>query len=272
MNWKLCATIALAFLMGGLSASADVVYNSIPDPLPTNVASLSYASSSTTEFGNAVNVTSGSWQLNQISVVLSDWAVQSSFPGVGTSAGFFESLTMNLYNYGPNGTVGSQFATLTINALIPWRPAASGGCANGAFSQGGSCWYGLASIATFNFSSQNINLPNTFIYGLNFNNAASGPYSLVNFGVGAGPTIGSNVNVGGVYINSTSPGSYSDSGANGLGTFRSDPQGWDGYQPEITIGAAPLVVPEPGSLALLASGLFATFTKARKWRAKVACS
>ena len=48
--------ISLATVLAAGSLFGEIVYSSIPKPLPGNVASLGYEATSTSEFGNGVNL------------------------------------------------------------------------------------------------------------------------------------------------------------------------------------------------------------------------
>lgn len=259
-------------------AYGEVVYNSIPSlPLPSNVSSVGYQATQTSEFGNAVNLAGGARQLTSIDVVMSDWAKKSDWPSVGTSTGYFHLLTLNLYNVGPGGAVGSVVATDTINAFIPWRPETTPACAaNDGYGTGGSdCSHGIASTVTFDFTSANVVLPDSLVFGLAFGTTnygyalnpyllQPGPYESLNFGVESlgSPTVGSDVYPGSVYWNTSTAGNYTDGGAGGVGVFRQDTN-WSPYTPEVTINAD---TPEPGTFALLGGG-FALLAALRRRRA-----
>ena len=132
---------------------------------------------------------------------MSDWATESTYEAVGTSAGFNVPLTLNLYDVGPGNSVGSVISSQTINAFVPWRPEADPTCPGGTAWRdgGGICWNGLAFEVTFDFSG--VLVPDSIIYGLAFNTGtwgyaprgAPGPYDSLNFGLAdLPPTVGTN--------------------------------------------------------------------------------
>ena len=268
------ASIALSVT----GAYGEVVYNSIPSAsLPPNVVSQAFEATQTSEFGNAVNLDGGARQLTTIDVVMSDWAKKSDWPSVGTSAGYFHILTLNLYNVGPGGAVGSIVASDTINAFVPWRPETTAACAsNDGYGTGGAdCYHGIASTVTFDFTSANVVLPNSLIFGLAFGTTdygyalnpyllQPGPYDSLNIGVesGGSPTVGSDVYPGSVYWNTSTAAWYTDGGASGVGVFRQDTN-WSPYSPEVTINAD---APEPGTFVLLGGG-FVLMAAIRRRRA-----
>ena len=240
-----------------LTTTAAVVYDSIPTPLPPNVASAGFEATSTAELGNAVTLAPGNRHLDTITVVMSDWAKRSDWLTTGTDAGYTVPLTMNLYNVGAGSAVGTKFATLTVNAFIPWRPEHDAACGNNQsyLASDGNCYNGLATEIVFDFLNQNLLLPDSLIFGLAFNTehhgysptGVPGPYASLNFGTDGSPIVGSNIYPDSAYLNSTDPSMYADGGAAGTGVFRLDTNGWPGYSPEIRIE----VIPEPTTAALM---------------------
>jgi hypothetical protein len=244
------------------AAQADVVYDSIPAPLPTNVTSLGYEATSTAEFGDAVTLAGTARALTRATVVMSNWALESTYEAVGTSAGYFVPLTFSLYNFGgagPNPVVGSLIASKTVNAFIAWRPEASLSCTGGTFQAPDGCFSGLASLVTFDFNGES--LPNNVIFGLAFNTTdhgyaptgVPGPYNSLNFGLAGSaanpgvPSVGTDVNPDGLEWNTSFPGFLTTGVA---GTFGPDTD-WTPYLPAVRLEA----VPEPASVALLGAGI-----------------
>jgi hypothetical protein len=257
--------VALASLLA-LPALADVVYSTMPSPIPPNVPSLGYQATQTAEFGQGVVLAGGATTLSSADVLMSDWALKSTWDPSGTSTGFTVPLTLNIYNVGAGDSVGSLIGSVTTNASILWRPEASSGCTGGAFmGSDGGCYNGLAQTVTFNLG--NLAVPGQFIYGLAFNTetwganpiGVDGPYDSLNFGVlGDGitpvtPSVGSDLVANSAYWNTSTAANYGDGGAGGTGTFRLDANDWMGFDPAITFDSA---VPEPRFVGLL-TGLIA---------------
>ena len=101
-------------LLTASNATAQVIYDSIPDPLPGNVPSLGYQANQTAEFGDLIAFAGANRTLTTVTVVMSDWARKSDFNSPGT--GFNHPLTLNLYNVdnsGPNPAPGTLIASKT---------------------------------------------------------------------------------------------------------------------------------------------------------------
>jgi hypothetical protein len=171
--------------------------------------------------------------------------------------GFEVPMTLSLYEYGPEGAVGDKFAEVSIDALIPWRPEASGNCdpATAWRAPNGTCYNGMAAPIDFDFSSQHIVLPDTFIFGIAFNTQTHGanpiglpgPYNSLNVGVAGAPTVGSDTDPGHPYLYSTWQGAYDDNGPTGI--FRK--ADWGQYTVNVRIES----VPEPSALTLAGGAL-----------------
>jgi hypothetical protein len=246
----------LAMLAVPAVAHADVVYSSIPSALPPNVPSIGFEATSTSLFGDAVALSGTARLLTGASVLMSNWALESTYEQVGTSTGYFAPLTLSFYSFGaagPNPTVGSVIATETVNAFIPWRPEATPrSCTQGGYLAGdGHCYSGIDSLVTFSFGG--VSLPDDVIFGLSFNTQTfgvapthtAGPINSLNLGFSTGALVGTDVNPDGVELN-TADGTFLTTGA--AGVFGPD-TGWAGFVPGVTISA---IVPEPASLLLLA--------------------
>ena len=72
----LLAAIALGAITAG-AASAEVVYNNVPSPLPGNFASIGLAATSTTEFGGEIELAGTARKQPTVTVVMSSWTCQS---------------------------------------------------------------------------------------------------------------------------------------------------------------------------------------------------
>jgi hypothetical protein len=252
----LLAAFSLLAATAGAARADVVLYDSIPNPLPGNVVSLGYAATSTSEFGDQIQLSSGNWALTGATVTLSDWAVQSDYPNVGNASGWTHPITLNLYNVDNSGSVpavGSLISSTTVVASIPWHTP------NG--------FNGTAFNVTFTLP--NVAVPNQFIYGISFNTqnygpsplGVPGPYNSLNVGLHDtttdGPiTVGTDVNPHALFWNTSAAGFYTDGGAAGVGIFRQDTN-WTPNTPAIQFvgqqAPAAGATPEPASFAVFAA-------------------
>jgi hypothetical protein len=252
------AVVAACALGFGSAAFGMEIYDSIPSPLPGNIPSLGYQANQTSEFGDLISFAAGSRNLSQVTAVMSDWAKESDFETVGTSAGFTHPLTFTLYNVDAGNSVGSVIASRTITAFIPWRPEADVTCSGDGYRDGnGICRSGLAFEVSFDFTG--VVTPDSLIYGLAFNTmtygyspiGTSGPYISLNFGVAdVPPTVGSNPLPDTAYWNTSRASNYADGGTGGVDIFRQD-TAWTPFSGAVKFDA----VPEPATLALFVVGL-----------------
>jgi hypothetical protein len=248
-------TAALILNSSAMLLCGEVIYNSIPNPIPPNVASHAFQARSTREFGNAVTLAPGDRNLRGITVLMSSWALHSTYSEMSPE-GFDVPMTMSLYEYGPAGAVGDKIAEVNIDALIPWRPEASGNCSSGRWlASDGACYNGIAAPIDFDFSSQHIVLPDTFIFGIAFNTQSygadpigePGPYNSLNVGVQGSPTVGADTDPGHPYVNSSWQGAYGDNGPTGV--FRK------ANLSQQTVNVRIETVPEPSALTLAGGAL-----------------
>jgi len=208
------------------SALAQTVYNNIPSVLAGNYSSLGYQATQTAQFGDRITLDGTERRLQSVTVTMSSWAPSENYGGAFS---FNHPLTLNIFADNGTGTPGSLLATRTQTFAIPYRPTGWG-------------FNGIAFNATFDFSSLNITLPDTLIYGLAYNTqtwgaaplGVDGPYNSLNFALnkagGGGVTVGANNDLDDVFWNTCTAGWYTDGGAGGVCTFRRDTV-WTGFTP-----------------------------------------
>ena len=129
------------------AASAEVVYDNVPSPLPGNFASIGLAATSTTEFGGEIELAGTARSKPTVTVVMSSWACQTGSATDGTcltskpNKTFKIPLTVRVYAAAElsEGPVAEK----TKNVKMFYRPSADNEkCATGA-------WYDAADEACF---------------------------------------------------------------------------------------------------------------------------
>lgn len=236
---SVAAVLSLAALAVPRQASAEVLFDNIPSPLPGNIPSLGYQANQTAEFGNEITFAGTNRNIGDVQIIMSDWANESDYPGVGDSTGWDHPITLNFYNPGSGTTVGSLIATKTETVHVPWHTA------NG--------FNGTAFPVNFDFTGTT--LPDTVIFGVAYNTetwganpiGSPGPYISLNYGLAtSAPTVGTDPNPDDEYWNTSTASNYADGGTAGVGVFRQD-TGWTGDVATIQVNT----VPEPATLSLL---------------------
>ena len=144
----LCATLLLAG-----TAFADprptIVYDSLPTPLSSNVASVGFEATATSEFGDHIHLKGSRRRVQSITVTMSDWASYADYKTDPRYAGnhrtWMHPVTLNIYKAKTLDAFGAPVVKLfstTRYIEIPWRPAVHRGttyCCGGC-AQGGPCY------------------------------------------------------------------------------------------------------------------------------------
>lgn len=235
------------------SMSPVVIYDSIPSPQPGSSPSVGYQATQTDELGDYVQFGGTERTLTTVDVLLNSWACQQG--GWNThdcanpdsnNTGYDHPVTVTIYSVdtsGPTPVVGSPIATVTQTVHVPWRPASDPSCSGGGYLP--DCNNGYNFVATFDFTSQHIILPEEVVYGVSFNTqsygaspiGSSGPYNSLNFSVpDVTPSTGTDVDPDALFWNTHTANNYTDHGAGGTGTFREDTN-WSGKVPAVRIHA-----------------------------------
>ncbi|HYX28067.1 MAG TPA: hypothetical protein VE863_05835, partial [Pyrinomonadaceae bacterium] len=191
-----------------------------------------------------------------VTVTMSSWGCQSgtwynancvTTPG----ATFQVPITLNIYAAGaptPGGLILSKTQTFTL----PYRPSSDNvNCPNydsqhpGRWYQASThtCFNGLASNITFDLTSFTGTLPNSVVFGVQYNSSHYGPnpigdtqpcnsttagcpYDSLNVALSrSNPSVGSKPFLGTLYWDTFYGPNYCDLGANGTGFFRLDSPG-----------------------------------------------
>jgi hypothetical protein len=182
-----------ALLLGGtapLSAGEAVIFNSIPSPLPANVASEGPEAYAFREMGDAIVFPAGTGgTLTRGTVVMSSWACTSGSwftPGTCVTkkdAKFAQPITMNIYKVDDTNparpNAGALLGTVKQTFQIPYRPSSDTvHCPSGEQwynPDDGLCYHGIAAPITFDFSKQKILLPSQIVVGIAYNTTTAGP-------------------------------------------------------------------------------------------------
>ncbi|TPW93249.1 hypothetical protein FJ656_34975, partial [Schumannella luteola] len=258
----LLASLVAAGAAAPAVAASSEVYDSIPSTLDANYPSLGYQATSTSEFGDIVDLGAGDRALTGATVVMSSWACET---GGGLScvtepgAGFEHDITLNIYAVDDSGAlpaVGALLGSTTETQTIPYRPSASEECGDGRWTPDAtlaSCVNGYAFPISFDLTGLGIYAPDriavTVAYDTNTHGAdpigASGPYDSLNVAViGTPPAIGAEEQDQ-VLLDSSWAGAYSDGGAGGTASLRVD-EDWSGYGGLLlTLTADDSAVPTP---------------------------
>jgi hypothetical protein len=265
--------LGLAILVGGMataSAQTATVYNSIPKPLPGNVASEGPEAYAFSELGDGFTLAGTGGTLGQVIVVMSSWACQTGnwFSGncvTANGATFSQSITINIYGVTTGPVINGLLATITQTFNLPYRPSSTPALCGGDGqrwydSKDKTCYHGLAVPISVNFSGQHIAIPinNQLIVTVAYNTTDFGPspigqtacnstsagcpYDSLNISTdGSGSTglnggVGSVLDANGIFVNYTLPNT-SCNGTAVIGSVALDTPCWTGYHPEIQVQA-----------------------------------
>jgi hypothetical protein len=245
MAVALLAAGALVAIAAG-AASAEVIYNNVPSPLPGNFASIGFAATSSTQFGGEVEVVGAARKNPTVTVVMSSWACQSGSWSAHTCSSptnktFKVPVTVKIYE---TGELEHAIATKTKTFKMLYRPSAEPVHCSGAYA---GTWYDATSEECFNGKAFPISLklklqrvpkkaivtvsyPTTSAPAKSLNVAVSEPVEHT-LSLGEDPTQE-------LFLDSTWNEMYC-AGATDIGTFGGS-QGscWEGDQPVISISAS----------------------------------
>jgi hypothetical protein len=249
-------------------SQTSTVYNSIPKPLPGNVASEGPEAYAFAELGDGLSLAGNTGTIGQVAVVMSSWACQAGTWQSGcvtvSGATFSQSLTVNLYSVVDNTIPpqsGSKLATITQTFNLPYRPSSTPTkCGTGAWysTKDKLCYHGLAVPISVDFSGQKIAIPTngklivtvayaTTHYGVSpigesaacYGTTAGCPYDSLNISTESdGGFPGYPLDANGIFVNYTLPNT-SCTGATTTGVLVDDtaPGCWVGYRPQIQVQA-----------------------------------
>jgi hypothetical protein len=271
MNIKQVRVIMLTLsliLLGASASFADVIYDSTVTPLPGNLPSEGPEAFGLREFGDGITFAGAARNLVNVKVTLSSFACQSGRWSTGNCVSapgstFSVPVTFNIYNAG-NPIPGSQIGTVTQTFAVPYRPSADNVNCTGTNAgkwydtSSGQCFNGQAVNVSFDFSSQNLVLPNSVVFGVAYNSthfgptpigesaacfstAAGCPYDALNVALAPVVSVGTKPFFNTLYQNSVFATEYCDGGLAGVGIFRLDSPTsacWIGFNPAAQFNAA----------------------------------
>lgn len=250
-------------------AASVTIYDDMPNPIPGNVPSQGFEATTALELGDQVQFSAGSPRaLASVTVLLSSWGCAAGHWYSGdcvtpSGATFTHPLTLNIYNVGAGGAVGSLITTTTQSFAIPLRPSASPLCTGtdaGKWYQtsSGTCFNGYATPVTFTLPG--VTVPNNVIISITYNTSHYGyapigespacysssagcGYDSLNVALvdpAVTQTVGVNPAPNDGYTAGATSYPYCDGGAGGIGTFRLDPGPgcWTGFKPAFTVKAS----------------------------------
>jgi hypothetical protein len=201
---RLILALGLAAAIASAAAQeSKTVYNSIPKPLPGNVASEGPESYAFASLGDGVKLAArDSGNIGNVTVVLSSWACQNGtwFEGTCSSASgatFTQPITISLYSVTstyssvylePVPTPLALIGTITEQFTIPYRPSVAASCGDDTAdgysyptqwysTEDKACYNGIAIPVTIDFSGAHIPLPHNseVIVAVSFNTTNAGP-------------------------------------------------------------------------------------------------
>lgn len=228
------------------------IFDNTPAVLPSNLPSLGYQATSTSEFGAEVQFVGTARKLSTATVTMSSWACETGDENVafGTAgacvtttpnATYSVPITFNVYANATDAAAhGPTIATKTQTFAIPYRPSSIAGNDGKGWNAAGS--HGIASNITFTFAGET--LPDNAIFGIAYNTythgyapvGTTGPVDSLNVGVRDPASVGTFLpDDSSAYLNSTWAGAYTSPGP--TGTFRLDNLGWVGSMPAVQITA-----------------------------------
>ena len=183
--------------VAGAAGATQTIYNNTTTAATRTLDydwSAAYEATQMGEFGNQVAFAPGTSRiLNNVQVATISYACQVSgnaFSGdadpcvSNPNATFSQPLTLNLYNVGPDNSVGTLIDSVQQTFNIPYRPDGDDthcpadvyGNPAGLYWDGYHCNYGITSFQTFNLP--NITVPDKLIWSLALNTSGYGPNPL----------------------------------------------------------------------------------------------
>ncbi|NDD67797.1 hypothetical protein EBZ35_09160, partial [bacterium] len=179
-----------------ISQGAVVVFDNIPAEGQTGYDSSYYShgfeAQNTTELGNVVALAGTARKLDTVTITMVTHAKSADWASLyaANNSGWYHPIMLTVWK----SDASEILATKTVSTLIPWSQPAPG-------------YSGMAFNIAFDFSSENITLPNTVLVSVAYNTqndgfqpmGTAGPYNSLNYGTfDFAPFVGTDVNPGSV--------------------------------------------------------------------------
>jgi hypothetical protein len=175
---------AAAFALAAGAASAEVIYNNIPSPLPGNFVSYGNEAYSMSELGGQVEFAGTARKNPTVTVGMSSWACergnwvdQNCESGLAKVQAFFkEPVTFKIYEVGPENSVGALITQRTKTFKMPYRPSGSPKCPGGTWfdAANSTCYHGKAFTISLKLKTKE--LPAKAIVSVSYNTSHYGPH------------------------------------------------------------------------------------------------
>ena len=245
----LVAVDGLSAPIASAAPAAQVVYDSIGPTVPGNVPSQAFQAKSMDEFGDLVQLAPGPRRLQSVTVLMSSWGCGSGGSwgsGCVTNPGdtFTHPITLNIFNSAPGTAtgIGALVTTVTRSVAVPYRPSADPVKCPAAPTKwfnaaDTTCNNGFAFPITFDFPALPT-VPGNLAWTVALNTTSHGAapigssacsilpqgcgYDSLNVGLttAATPTVGTDLDVDGLVMNSGFAGFYCDNAV--IDTLRID--------------------------------------------------
>ena len=224
------------------SAASEVIYDSMPSPLPANYRSVAFQAEQTAEFGDHVTLGATQRQLDSITVGLSSWACEAGNWSIPSGSGscvstpgstFTHPITLKIFAVNPSDSTlpGALLTSKTTTFAIPYRPTTDPvncppvfpATTTTKYLNGAVCSNGLGFTLDFDLSATHTVLPNDIIVTIAYNTdswgasplGVSGPYSSLNVGQSqVAPTVGAE-DGSRAFWNTANAAYYGDGGVTG---------------------------------------------------------
>lgn len=250
-------------LVSGAASATEAIYSNLPATLPGNFASVGNEAYSNAELGGQLEFAGSARRNPKITIAMSSWACQSGHwysqdCVTGPGARFAWPITVNLYEVGPEGSVGAKLASGSKTFKMPYRPSASTKCTGanaGKWYHEKTCFNGKAFKIALTLTATK--LPAKAIVGVSYDTTHNGPnpageaapcfassagcfYDSLNVALiepaEGPPSVGTDP-TDAVYVNTTYSAETCESGTLGVFAPAKCTEFWEGDQPGFAVSA-----------------------------------